>query len=704
MDIKMFFNVLLLALSLATVLVTLISFILYKLRQLSDKNQLKDPYQLEGLYFSRIAPHLEELNKKYRIENQIKVKKVNSKLSLGSMFLIIVGIIASSLFAQIYFSELQERRKKIAVSENYRTLVDNGLLKRYDYTPIFSEEKIKYKIEESQVGYTDYALGRLKRKKIILAVSDNTKSNTDFSFNAWEQFFNRYQIPFKKQKITQIQSPDLVILPHFEILKTGEKILIEKMAERGINLYATGPIARLDGTKERTDGAWARDLFGIEFQKCPDLNLYPTYFKRSSMILLNIPNNFTSTWPQMNKEFCALFNKNDENARIASIEVSYDGTPRYIDQSKKYVIVNSIQKSTENQRIVWQSMDPLFVQESINASDKKYASHLRFEDQIIIQTAHWLTHGIEVQISDWPNNAKAMKIISFPYLVDNDKSEKVLNYVVKEKIPATVFLSSAGINLFKEALQGKGVEQLEIAAYFDKYYPPLSEKIEVNKLDFKDIEKNRLDIEEEASSAVSGIYIRPDKLNQSVYYSAIGNHFNYILSSGIENGQIVNELQSMDYIHFNVPDPDTNEKIEKENRSIASISQKDIFNDLSDLHLYHFYDLDVASKEKIENLIKTNPTEQFTTFRNLTKWLLSRSNIKLIIREGQNPENEIDLLIENLNDVELTNLHLQLGQDQWVLVENENEQNDLSILEGSLRINKMMPAQKIRVSLKRSHE
>ena len=58
MDLKNFFNILLLAISLTTILVTLVSYIVFKLRLASTKRDLGGN-PLEGAFFRRFSPKLQ---------------------------------------------------------------------------------------------------------------------------------------------------------------------------------------------------------------------------------------------------------------------------------------------------------------------------------------------------------------------------------------------------------------------------------------------------------------------------------------------------------------------------------------------------------------------------------------------------------------------------------------------------------------------
>jgi len=104
MDIKNIFNIILLALSLTTIFITLISYIVFKLRQASSVNSVDDFYKLEGSYFRRYAPELEKLNDEKREEKLAKEK--NPKrfyVKILSMFAFVFLVILSVFLVDEYY-------------------------------------------------------------------------------------------------------------------------------------------------------------------------------------------------------------------------------------------------------------------------------------------------------------------------------------------------------------------------------------------------------------------------------------------------------------------------------------------------------------------------------------------------------------------------------------------------------------------------
>ncbi|MCF8060290.1 MAG: hypothetical protein K9K67_13395 [Bacteriovoracaceae bacterium] len=77
MDVKYFFNIVLLALSLTTIFITLISYIIFKLRQGSFIKLDNEYHKIEGAYFRRYAPELEKINEERLFE--LKKKENNPK-------------------------------------------------------------------------------------------------------------------------------------------------------------------------------------------------------------------------------------------------------------------------------------------------------------------------------------------------------------------------------------------------------------------------------------------------------------------------------------------------------------------------------------------------------------------------------------------------------------------------------------------------
>ncbi len=103
-DLRSFFNILLLSISLATVILTIISFLVFKVRY-ALKNQFNSNlFNLKGSYFNRYAPHLEKKNKESqdKFEKEVANRKLSPQmkigLSFGSVFVFIVFALSAENF------------------------------------------------------------------------------------------------------------------------------------------------------------------------------------------------------------------------------------------------------------------------------------------------------------------------------------------------------------------------------------------------------------------------------------------------------------------------------------------------------------------------------------------------------------------------------------------------------------------------------
>lgn len=110
MDVKSLFNIILLGLSLTTIFITMVSYIVFKLRQSSFIGGENEFYKLEGSYFRRYAPELEKRNEELKAE--IKKQERNPRkfyLKIVGMFSFIFLIIVTVLLADEYY----QRRNQI---------------------------------------------------------------------------------------------------------------------------------------------------------------------------------------------------------------------------------------------------------------------------------------------------------------------------------------------------------------------------------------------------------------------------------------------------------------------------------------------------------------------------------------------------------------------------------------------------------------
>lgn len=126
MDIKSFFNIVLLGLSLTTIFITMISYIVFKLRQGSIISNNYEFQKLEGSYFRRYAPELEKINERKRAEMR-KIERNPKKFyyKIISIFAFVFLIIITLLMADEYYQQRAQRFEALKSNVKAESVYDN---------------------------------------------------------------------------------------------------------------------------------------------------------------------------------------------------------------------------------------------------------------------------------------------------------------------------------------------------------------------------------------------------------------------------------------------------------------------------------------------------------------------------------------------------------------------------------------------------
>ena len=531
MDLKGFFNILLLSLSLATVLITLISYLLYKLRQLQVKGHFKDPFRMDGLYFVRYAPHLEKKNIEARLNANVKEKKSGFNVSLGALFLITVGVIAVSLFAETYFVELQERRGKIAIADNYRKLVEKGYLKRFDYTPNPSTEKFEAlasDVSELRQNELDQSFNKFK---FYIGSTKNKSDTFDKSQAKWERFFESKNAIFKKGNLLDIKQEYILILPAAISLNRTEKDKIEEFLKQGGSVVATGPFAILNGLREK-DPEWVHDLLSIKFRNCEENTQFPVLFSVDEPPFWNLMSGSVVTWPVQDNRYCVSANSAflENKKLILAVETNYDGVIRYSDQLKNIPNIRMIKKEILNGRLIWMAHDP----EMGLALDSKFAMT---HNEVLQGAVSWVAKSPSAKVAAWPEGKDVAVAFGAQVQKDSDYFQRFLRKVVELKIPLTLFLNSNSVTYLRETLREEKFEKVELAVVVDTQLVSQASKFaSISRVDFDSIERSRLDIEEQAAQIVHGIRIPKRSFSSSNMFSSLINQLKFLVVDEYQSG------------------------------------------------------------------------------------------------------------------------------------------------------------------------
>jgi len=283
MEVKYFFNVLLLSISLATIFMTLVTYIIFKFRY-SMKSQSSDgTVDLEGSFFRRYAPHIARKNSEIRAAKDLKKlspKQRRKKLvwTYGGVTLIIFTF----FLLENHLSFRRELMERVSEAKRYKSLLQQGLLSKKDFNSNYKYNEITETEPADLKFYREQAVAQLKNQNIYLVkLSNNTGEYThDTAIKSWINFFKRNKIKWNYSGTTMKEGA-LYILPQLNILSDNQYKKISKYIDNpNIRILATGPLGRFNTNKKRREAWLGENVSRLVINENPK-----DFFRQSSKVL-----------------------------------------------------------------------------------------------------------------------------------------------------------------------------------------------------------------------------------------------------------------------------------------------------------------------------------------------------------------------------------------------------------------------------------
>lgn len=527
MDLRKLFNIVLLSLSLATLLITLVSYLLYKLRQLSAQKQVAGLVKLESTFYKRFAPHFEQMNESWIRSKTPKTKtRLQFMQSLGVLLGILTLIISSTLLIDVYFSDRRVAHKRAASAEHYRDLAARGILKKFDLNmkeeAPRDEEKVSATVEIRNVALREKLSDRLTAmidlSDRVELFADNDHGLYRDSLDEWRQFFKRNHISYTRFKNLEIaeNTASVFIIPQAGLLKKTDIPLLKRLVSEGKGLIATGVVP-----------TELSAFFGVEFIKNSDpKKLYPTLFSGDNQGLLGVPAGWISDWFPRVQSYTAFASEGsvplayESNYEARAKRVSYAGVER---QS-----VRAVASGDFNERKVWLAVDPVEkkstlsstgVSSSISKADQSY------RDSVLLSLMAWSVREPLAQVAAHKNGAETALVLSMDLHGNIEATGRYLKLAKKAGVPMTLFVNEEDVKIVSELFDeadpldfGVGLSELK--------------DIEARSLRdlFERVETTRLDLEEFYERRVSGTRYRESRVTPAMLGAFEQNRLQYVFA------------------------------------------------------------------------------------------------------------------------------------------------------------------------------
>ena len=643
MQLHLLFNAIILTLSLATLLLTLVSYSVYKFRQLPfEETNKQRQFKVEGVFFKRyLSPGLLLEYFPPQTVHENKKKSLFSPITrnLGAFFAIIASIIFISFLVEALFNRNPHFFDGKGYADRVKELQAKGLYEHYTSNHSFDTLSLDETAPNPALNQSDYLLDELRKKTVQLFISDqNKKFNpvaSKLALNAWIDFLKGHQIPYTTTASVPMPSANaILVLPQVAVLSAQQKAQVDSFIAHSGNLLATGPIGVLEGDGKPNSGSWSSAALSVQFSEVsnPQEKLN-TWISGNGAPWWEIPPGVQINWPIIDSRYRASMSDGAVDRTVAMWEIRNE----LAGESAR--APRAILNSKDGKRTVWTLLDPaVFTRETGTAKQT-------YQDLAFYSMLAWAARIPIAKVANWPDGKK-MVVVPAVEVRTIDGNTKDLSHTLDElKIPASYFMNS---------------DQAKALASFYKRMPSTSEVIlSLNeetdlsskdaKAQFESIEKARLESEYQTGSPTLGFHVLSGSYNIDTIKSLLQNRIQYLsgntqylrlapslISNGefmILPGSFVNDLEENDAKEAR----DTTE-LKKRFASVVEIA-----SELQGMYVFQIRP-EIFSEKSYEDVIpatlkslKENPDVSFLSMSEAVKWWRSKNQLRLMISKGKMP-------------------------------------------------------------------
>lgn len=513
MNLRGILNTLLIGLTLSTVILTLIVYFIFKIRQGFPQKKNVEKNLLEGFYFKRIAPHLAE-------ENAI-AKQALEALKTRKQFTMKPWIAFALIFASVllfliidnqlsFYNIIKGRAPEKALIDE---LNQKGMLQEYQFKSDLAQDFFHY-YQQEQAEQTHRLLEEMRAKTIGVYYNEHTDKA---ELQIWLDYLKSLGLnTLLNRKLTNFGNSDIIIIPSTTYLDNNEINDITDKVKQGKSLLIVGSIGVKYSTSTRVQTSYPNNIKPPLFKK---LGLNDsidctreagTVPNRQISMTLNAKSLIPWSLPTATAlRFRAASSCKVINALESSPEIIIESSATGINSKKVYA------------RLLGKNLSPIIW---INAIPNP-ANIGSLEDLFWSQTLNYLAYPNQARIAKW--GAGPDSIISLAIAGDSDysNSRELKDILSKTKIPFTAFLTSEVYSTNNEALF-KGSESIEIASMGES----ISDLTKMNLAGlFKSIQNSRLDTELLAQTEVKGFRFPYDKFSWELLSPIFQNRIQYVL-------------------------------------------------------------------------------------------------------------------------------------------------------------------------------
>ncbi len=564
MNLNHFLNAIVTALSVATVLITLMSFLIFKIRQFPKNNGESDE-KIDGTFFKKYDPFCALIRASQASEKPIMVQGRRLRITAIGFFSAISFAIFAAIMVQNFATDRQEAAnvastdaERLGTLKSHESLLaglkKQGLLQRFAMTNTVAGNNIEEFISIPQKEAFAENLHALSDLHFVL-IRDDSKNQVQSphhraSFDAWSEYFKNIPVEFKTVNLSQLSTlasadransfSTVVILPQLASLDRDSRHAIQSMHEKGLGLIATGPIGALgsDGRPAPTD--WSGRVFGVTFQS----NDYATKFEPSIFAADRAPFSklsagFMADWFPTDNSYVGV--SRDPDASVA-FQTDYNG--KIAETAHGNTLSRAVfTHPAGKMRAAWLAIEPGNLQK-LGRADRFYA------ESFLATSLLWVAREPVAALSNWKNGATSAFLASVDSEDKFEGATRLMQLFESKEIPATFFIVSNLLvkdsTLAKTVSSFKG-DRMDLQSHTTDH--TILEGLNFST-QFDKLQDARLAIEEITGKPVIGFRPPEERFDDFTLSAALQNHVHYFFGDQKHYRYSPLQIANGDLIYF----------------------------------------------------------------------------------------------------------------------------------------------------------
>ncbi len=502
MEIYHLLNLVILTLTATTILLTLVSFLLYKMRQLPGIQSRKDgALKITGVFFTRYvpqrAPRLRDIPVvvfNTPVENGAHGASKILPRGVVGFFAVLGSVVFAALLVGGYLQRISLSGIRPRVAD-YKELRKMGLLQTFDYARMGESGLLEETLSSHQRSRERNLVEALSKRTIFLFTPE-----CDRSRSPWKESLKRSGVPFRSvTRVSSARSGTLLIAPRIWTLSAGQLSALKEALPRGISVLATG-IAYDDGRM--------REAFGVSLLPRPNADPehpLPTVFAADSPPFWDLPPGILLDWFPLENRYEAV----GVRGVAAAFEASRRGLPRVPWATRAQFVDHGAARSA------WLAFDP----ETLKAGNGTEEFYGR---QALLSSLAWAARVPQARVATWKGGRRSAFVASVDAEEQFGNASGLADLFRESRIPSTFFPYSDFL-LRSSGLAKEWVG--EIAAHAENADSLVGASVETR---FDSIQRSRHQIEEIARSPVIGFRPPGEKYDEGTVSAVIQNQLTYL--------------------------------------------------------------------------------------------------------------------------------------------------------------------------------